>query len=133
MLKPTLAIDFEPCIYPGDPYVSHQQNAWPLEEPPVDGAFNYLEDLHVYFEVHVISWRSTHWEFLRWWKRFHWPCDGKSGRPEFVHVRNHAEAGTFVHIGTRVKVFTGYPAPSALELTKLVPYALDRGAGQKSL
>jgi len=133
MLKPILAIDFEPCIYPADAYEAQQYNAWPLEKPPVDGAFDYLRELLEHFDVHVVSWRSTHWEFLRWWKRFHWPCDGKTGCPEDIHIRYHEETGTFLHIGSRVKVFTGYPAPSALELTKFAPYALDRGAGQKSL
>ena len=122
-LRPILAIDFEPIIYPGDPYEAQRFNAWPLEKPPQDGAFQFLEAAQHYFEVHVVSWRSSHWEYLRWWKRFHWPTEGKTGRPEYLKIMTHPESGTFLYMAARTREWKG-GFPSPLELTKFSPYAL---------
>lgn len=131
-LKPILAIDFEPVVYPGDAYQSFRHNEWPLEKPPRDGSFEYLNHLLELFEVHVVSWRSSHWEYLRWWKRFHWPCDGKTGRPDYIHVKNHVEPGTFLYIANRVIPYERID-PSPVELTKFMPYAHARGGKKKKV
>jgi len=122
-MKKILAVDLEPRIYPGDPYESHRHTEWPMEHPPVDGAFDYLHELMELFVVHVITWRASHYEMLRWWKQFRYPCD-KDGRPEGIHLRLHPEVGTFVYLGARViPLSSGRPSP--IELTKFQPYAVE--------
>ena len=126
-MKPILAIDFEPFIYPGDALEAYRTEAWPLEEKPVEGAFDYLIELGPYFDVHVISWRSSFYSYWRWWKRFHWPCDKDTGAPQFLGLKYRVEPQTFLYLGGRVMRF-GETLPSPLELTKFVPYAPEGGA-----
>jgi len=121
--KLILAIDLEPIIYPGDAYEAQRFNVWPMDKPPVEGAFDFLQAASEHFEVHVITWRASHWEYLRWWKRFHWPCEGKTGRPEFISTVNSVAPGTFMYIASRVIKWEGV-FPSPLELTKFKPYSL---------
>ena len=122
-MKRILAIDLEPRIYPTDPYESQRFNEWPIDKPPVEGAFDYLHSLMEHFEIHVISWRASHYELLRWFKTFHFPCD-KDGRPEGIHLRIYPEAGTFVYLGARVIPLEA-GNPSVIELTKFQPYATE--------
>ena len=128
--KRILAIDFEPIIYPGDAYGAQRFNAWPLEKPPQIGAFEFLQAAVHFFEVHVVSWRASHWEYLRWWKRFHWPTEGKTGRPEFIKTKHQPEPGTFLYIAGRTMEWKG-DFPSPLELTKFTSYASGEGSPTK--
>jgi len=122
-VKRILAVDLEPCIYPGDAFESQRFNVWPMDKPPVEGAFDFLEAALEHFEIHVITWRASHWEYFRWWGRFDWPCDGKTGRPSHVTTKNGVGPGTFLYIASRVIKWEG-SFPSPIELTKFVPYSL---------
>lgn len=122
-MKPILSIDFDGWIYPADPFDTQRNNEWPVDKPPIDGVFEYLRGVMEHFTVHVISWRTSHFEYRRWWKTFHWPCD-KDGRPEGIHLRLHPEVGSFVYLATRAVPLSAQ-CPPPLELTKFKPYAIE--------
>jgi hypothetical protein len=129
--RPTLAIDFEPFICPGDPLQLFLAQDWPLDRPPHTGAFEYLESLLEHFEVDVCSWRNPHYEYRCWWKRYGWPMK-EDMRPERLNLVPWPGWRTFLYLSARTH--TGKPPmPSPLELTKFSPYSPEVGTEGRAL
>lgn len=117
--KKLLSIDWEGVIYDQNPATP------PLDKPPRPGAFNFLTAAMEYFDVMVVSEYAHNFILHRWFKRFGWTLDYKTGHPEGLQLETRPPRFPHRHIGTRVHRFTG-EWPSLIELTKALPHLDER-------
>lgn len=114
-----LSIDFEGCLYPENPATL------PLNKPPRPGAFNFLSAALEYFDIMVISEWAHNYVLHRWFKRYGWSLDERTGKLEGLQLESRPPRFPHRHIGTRVYRFTG-EWPSLIELTKALPNLDER-------
>lgn len=72
MNKPILLIDFDGCLHS---YTSGWKGADVISDPPVEGAFEFLEKAIKEFDVQIYSSRSKHPDGLgamKVWIDYHW-------------------------------------------------------------
>lgn len=112
--RPILLVDFDGVIHS---YESGWQGANVINDPPVDGAFDFLLRAAEHFDVQVYSARSNQtggiWAMKRWFKRHGWSCM-TDGTPRVLEFPTEKPAA-FLTIDDRCWRFEGeWPDPEAL-------------------
>lgn len=104
--KPILCLDFDGVIHS---YWSGWHGANIIEDPPVKGAFEAIEEYAQYFDVHIFSSRSRQEGGIEamksWFQAFGFPCD-ISGDPKWLKFPEEKPPAT-VSIDDRAITFTG--------------------------
>lgn len=118
--RPILLVDFDGVVHS---YESGWQGAAVIADPPVEGAFDFLQRASKYFDVQIYSARSSlkggPWAMARWFKRHGWPCD-RDGIPETILFPEQKPAA-FLTIDDRCFHFQGeWPDPESL--TRFLPW-----------
>lgn len=106
MNKPILLIDFDGVIHS---YVSGWQGEGVVSDPPVEGAFEFLEKAVEEFDVQIYSSRSKHADgigIMKIWIDYHW-CEHKGDMEQFEMPSKEFEQN---HILKRLSFPTEKPA-----------------------
>jgi hypothetical protein len=118
--KPILCLDFDGVIHS---YFSGWKGASIIPDPPVQGAFAFIQEALQYFEVAVFSSRSTQpggiVAMKEWFLLYKWPKDVE-GNPEGIYFPTE-KPPVFLTIDDRVMLFAGI-WPDAKELLKFRPW-----------
>lgn len=115
--KPILCLDFDGTIHA---YTSGWKGADVIPDPPVDGAFQFLESASEQFEVHVYSARSGLPGGIdamqAWFLRHGWEAD-EAGKPANItfptskppaHVSIDDRALTFIGTWPTIRSLVGF-------------------------
>ncbi len=107
MSKPILCLDFDGVCHS---YVSGWQGANTIPDPPVEGLFEFLEEVRHHFSIHIYSSRSHQEggiEAMREWFDYWIEVDYGNSSPEFgLHFPTHKPAAK-VTIDDRGILFMG--------------------------
>lgn len=126
MSKPILCVDFDGVIHS---YTSKWVDATTIPDPPVEGAFAFLEEAVKHFDVHIFSSRSNHNGGIAAMLRWMYKWTDTIVPPETIHDFKEtwindltwatSKPPAFVTIDDRALTFTGnWPTIDALKAFK---------------